>query len=122
MLGDLPSTSKVGHAMGKAKELPHWLGVVRKRFYSPHHALLVLTIIGLALVTLFPLRLLMPVASAYTLVWYAATNFAALKLRPEKRFLVAVAPRRRPGSGSSGSGSTARSWAQASSDAQPRRQ
>lgn len=86
MLGDLLSTSKVGHAMGKAKELPHWLGVVQKRFHSPHHALLVLTIIGVALVNLFPLRLLMPVASAFTLVWYASTNFAALKLRPEKRF------------------------------------
>ena len=76
--------------MGKAKELPHWLGVVHKRFHSPHHALLVLTIIGLALVNFFPLRFLMPVASAYTLVWYAATNFAALKLRPEKRFASSV--------------------------------
>src|SRR5206468_1331928 len=47
LLGDLLSTSRVGHAMGKAKELPHWLGVVHKRFHSPHHALLVLTIIGL---------------------------------------------------------------------------
>jgi len=90
MLGDLLSTSKVGHAMGTAKELPHWLGAVHKRFHSPHHALLVLTIIGLVLVNLFPLRLLMPVASAYTLVWYAATNFAALKLRPEKRFASSV--------------------------------
>ena len=90
MLGDLLSTSKVGHAMGKSKELPRWLGVVHRRFHSPHHALLVLTIIGLALVNLFPLRLLMPVASACTLVWYAATNFAALELRRDKRFAPAV--------------------------------
>lgn len=90
MLGDLLSTSKVGHAMGKAKELPRWLGVVHQRFHSPHHALLVLTIIGLALVNLFPLRLLMPVASACTLVWYAATNFAALELRQGKRFAWAI--------------------------------
>ena len=90
MLGDLLSTSKVGHAMGTAKELSHWLGVVHKRFHSPHHALLVLTIIGLALVNLFPMRLLMPVASAYTLVWYAATNFAALKLRQKQRFASAL--------------------------------
>jgi APA family basic amino acid/polyamine antiporter len=86
MLGDLLSTSKVGHAMGKAKELPAWLGVVQKHFHSPHHALLVLTIIGVALVSIFPLRRLMPVASAFTLVWYAATNFAALKLRQKQRF------------------------------------
>lgn len=86
MLGNLLFTSKLGHAMGKAKELPHWLGVVHKRFHTPYHALSVFTIIGLALVNLVPMRLLMPVASAFTLLWYAATNFAALRLRPEQRF------------------------------------
>ena len=86
MLGDLLSTSKVGHAMGNAKELPRWLGAVHHRF----QALLVLTIIGLTLVNLFPLRLLIPVASACTLVWYAATNFAALELQPDKRFAWAI--------------------------------
>src|SRR5438034_4910829 len=90
MLGDLLSTSKGGHAMGNAKELPRWLGAVHHRFHSPHLALLVLTIIGLALVNLFPLRLLMPVASACTLIWYAATNFAALELRQDKRFAWAI--------------------------------
>ncbi len=86
MLGDLLSTSKVGHAMGKAGELPRWLDAVHRRFGSPHHALAVLTIIGLALVNFFPMRMLMPAASACTLVWYAATNFAALELRPAQRF------------------------------------
>ena len=90
MLGDLLSTSKVGHAMGKAKELPHWLGVVHQRFHSPHHSLLALTTIGLVLVNVFPLRLLVPVASACTLVWYAATNFAALELRQNERFAWAI--------------------------------
>jgi APA family basic amino acid/polyamine antiporter len=85
MLGDLLSTSKVGHAMGKVKELPRWLDAVHRRFGSPHHVLAVLTIIGLALVNFFPMRMLMPVASACTLVWYAATNFAALELRPAQR-------------------------------------
>ena len=60
------------------------------RFHSPHLALLVLTIIGLTLVNLFPLRLLIPVASACTLVWYAATNFAALELQHDKRFAWAI--------------------------------
>src|SRR6266567_6561357 len=86
MLGDLLSTSKVGHAMGEAKELPHWLGAENTRFHSPHYALLVLTVIGLTLVNLFPLRILMPIASACTLIWYAATNFAALELRKGQRF------------------------------------
>ena len=86
MLGDLLSTSKVGHAMGKTRELPSWLGAENSRFHSPHYSLLVLTVIGLTLVNLFPLRILMPIASACTLVWYAATNFAALELRKGQRF------------------------------------
>src|SRR5258708_20203365 len=86
MLGDLLSTSKVGHAMGEARELPRLLGAENKRFHSPHYALLALTVIGLILVNLFPLRILMPVASACTLIWYAATNFAALELRKGQRF------------------------------------
>ena len=51
---------------------------------------MVLTVIGLGLVNLFPLRRLMPVASACTLVWYAATNFAALELRRSQRFAWAI--------------------------------
>lgn len=86
MLGDLLATSKVEHAMGEVHELPHWLAKTNKRFKSPHSALILLTIIGVLLVCLVPLRQLMPVASAGTLVWYAATNFAALQLNNEQRF------------------------------------
>lgn len=86
MLGDLLATSKVEHAMGKVHELPHWLAATNKRFKSPHNALLLLTIVGVVLVCVVPLRQLMPVASAGTLVWYAVTNFAALKLTEEQRF------------------------------------
>lgn len=86
MLGNLLLTSKLVHAMGKEKELPLWFGVVHKRFHGPYRALLVLSIIGLVLVNLVPMRLLIPMASSFTLVWYAATNFAALKLRMEQRF------------------------------------
>src|SRR5439155_5617138 len=42
MLGDLLSTSKVGHAMGRAGEIPRWLGAVHKRFASPHRAIVAL--------------------------------------------------------------------------------
>jgi len=85
MVGDLLATAKVEHAMGKVHELPHWLASLNKRFKSPHCALLTLTIVGVALVYLVPLRQLMPVASAGTLVWYATTNFAALKLNKKQR-------------------------------------
>jgi len=85
MVGDLLATARVEHAMGEVHELPHWLTAINKRFKSPHYALLTLTIIGVALIYLVPLRQLMPVASAGTLVWYAATNFAALKVNRKRR-------------------------------------
>lgn len=73
--------------MGKVHEIPHWLAATNKRFKSPHNALIILTLIGVVLVNLVSLRQLMPVASAGTLVWYAATNFAALKLNKRQRFV-----------------------------------
>ena len=85
-LGDLLSTSRVGHAMGQAHELPHWLAAMHKRFQSPHRVLMLLAVVSVALVNFVPLRQLLPVASACTLVWYAATNFAALKLEKKQRF------------------------------------
>lgn len=86
MLGDLVSTSRVGHAMGAKHELPRWLGALHERFKTPHRVLLLLAVVGIALIYLIPLRQLMPFASACTLVWYAATHLAAILLRPEKRF------------------------------------
>ena len=85
MVGDLLATAKVEHAMGEVHELPHWLACMNRRFKSPQCALLTLTAVGVALIYLVPLRQLMPVASAGTLVWYAATNFAALKLKKRQR-------------------------------------
>ncbi len=87
MLGDLLPTSKVAHAMGVENELPHWLGAMHKRFHSPYNSLIVLTIIGIALVVFVPIRNIMPLASAFTIMWYIATHFSALKLPKEKRFL-----------------------------------
>ncbi len=78
--------AKAGHSR-RAHELPRWLGALHRRFHSPHRVLLVLTIVAIALVNFVPLRELLPVASACTLVWYAATNFAAPKLGGRQRFL-----------------------------------
>ncbi len=87
MLGDLLPTSKVAHSMGTEKELPHQFGVLNKRFNSPQFSLLALIIIGIILVTLFPIRQLIPIASAFTLVWYIATHFSALKLPRKQHFI-----------------------------------
>lgn len=67
-------------------ELPKWLGVMHERFKSPQRVILALGIVGIVLVNVFPLRQLMPVASACTLIWYAATHYASLLLPREKRF------------------------------------
>lgn len=86
ILSDLLSTSKVGHAMGQERELPHWLGTIHKKFKSPQLVIILLTIVGLVLVNLVPLRRLVPVVSTFTLIWYAITHLSALNLNPEKRF------------------------------------
>lgn len=85
ILSDLMSTSKVGHAMGVERELPHWFGKVHKQLKSPQYMIFLLTIVALALVNLVPLRRLLPVASACTLIWYIATHLSALNLSREKR-------------------------------------
>lgn len=86
ILGDLMSTSKVGHSMGQEHELPHWFGTVHKRLKSPQYMILLLTIIGMILVNLVPLRRLVPMASTCTLIWYTITHLSALKLNKERRF------------------------------------
>ncbi len=86
ILGDMMSTSKVGHAMGQEHELTHWFGRVHKRFKSPQFVIILLTIVGLVLINLVPLRKLTTVASASTLFWYIITNLSALKLNKERRF------------------------------------
>jgi len=87
MLGDLLPASKVAHAMGTEKEFPEWLKKLHPRFQSPQNALLILTIIGILLVLFIPIRKLMPLAGAFTLIWYIATHFSALRLPKEKHFL-----------------------------------
>lgn len=86
MLGDLLATSKVEQTMGQVNELPQWLAVTNARFKSPHFALISLTVIGVVLVCFVPIRQLMPIASAGTLIWYGATNVSALLLPKNQRF------------------------------------
>jgi len=87
MLGDLLPTSKVTHAMGAEKELPARIGNTSRRFGSPVYSLILLTIIGVIFVIFVPIRSLIPLASAFTIIWYLATHYAALKLPREKRLL-----------------------------------
>ncbi len=85
MVGVLLAASRVALAMGKARELPRWLGVVHERFRTPHHSVAALGVASAVLVLFFDLRSLIEVASAFMLVWYLVTHYAALQLPPAKR-------------------------------------
>src|SRR5205814_978530 len=87
MMGDLMSTSRVALVMGEEKELPRWLGSIQSRFKSPDHALLVISLIAIALCISFNLRPLMGFTSACTLVWYGATHWSAIKIKTEHRLI-----------------------------------
>src|SRR5881409_3273028 len=65
MLGILLAASRVALAMGKAHELPGWLGAVHERFRTPHHSVAALGVASAVLVLFFDLRALIEVASAF---------------------------------------------------------
>ena len=85
MLGVLLTGSRVVLAMGKVHELPGWLARVHERFHTPVRSVVALGVASAALVLVFDLRPLIEVASAYMLVWYLVTHYAALQLPKSKR-------------------------------------
>ena len=85
LISDLLSVSRVGLAMGQAREMPQWLGELHPRFKVPRHAVLAIGLVTFALVLVFDLRQILPLASFYLLVWFAITHFSALQLKQEQR-------------------------------------
>src|SRR5947207_3643546 len=85
MLGVLLTGSRVVLAMGKVHELPGWLAQVHERLGTPVLSVVALGVASAALVLVFDLRPLIEVASAFMLVWYFVTHYAALALPKEKR-------------------------------------
>ena len=59
--------------MAEAHELPEWLGKVHPRYHVPRHAVLAIGLFVFAIVLVFDLREVLPVASFYLLVWFAIT-------------------------------------------------
>jgi APA family basic amino acid/polyamine antiporter len=84
-LGDLLTATRVALAMGKAHELPGWLGTVHPRFRSPHHAALALGLACAVPALLFNLRPVLEAANVFTLVWYGIVHVDALQLRKGQR-------------------------------------
>jgi basic amino acid/polyamine antiporter, APA family len=85
LVGDMLSVSRVGVAMGEAHELPKWLGELHPRFKVPRHAVLAIGLVTFAVVLVFDLRQILPLASFYLLVWFAVTHYCALQLKKEQR-------------------------------------
>ena len=67
------------------RELPAWLGKLHPRFHVPRHAVIAIGLITFGLVLVFDLRQILPLASAYLLVWFAITHYSALQLSAEQR-------------------------------------
>jgi APA family basic amino acid/polyamine antiporter len=86
LTGDLLSASRVGLAMGEARELPGWLGAVHPRFHIPNHTVLVIGSTCAVVSLLFDLRKVIPLTNVFTLIWYSVTNLCALRLRKSERF------------------------------------
>jgi len=85
LVSDLLSVSRVALAMGEASELPRWFGEIDPRFKVPRHAVLAIGMFVVAVVLVFDLRQVLPLASFYLLVWFAITHFSALQLKQEQR-------------------------------------
>jgi len=85
LVSDLLSVSRVALVMGEAHELPKWLGELHPRFKAPRHAVLAIGVFVFAVVLVFDLRQVLPLASFYLLVWFAITHYAALQLSKEHR-------------------------------------
>jgi len=85
LVSDLLSVSRVALAMGEARELPAWLGQVHPRYKVPRHAVLAIGVFVFAVVLVFDLRQVLPLASFYLLVWFAITHYSALQLKKGQR-------------------------------------
>src|SRR5438477_1134747 len=85
LVSDLLSSSRVALAMGEEHELPKWFGEVHPRYDVPRHAVLAIGLFVFAVVLLFDLREVLPLASFFLLVWFSITHFSALHLKKEQR-------------------------------------
>ncbi len=85
LVSDLLSSSRVALAMGEERELPKWFGEVHPRYHVPRHSVLAIGLFVFAIVLVFDLREVLPLASFYLLVWFAITHFSALHLKKQQR-------------------------------------
>ena len=85
--GDMLTATRVALAMGKARELPGWLGAVDSRSRSPRHAAIALGLVCSVAALFLDLRPVLAVASVFTLVWYSIVLLDALMLPTGQRLV-----------------------------------
>lgn len=85
LIGDMLAASRVAYTMGKAGEIPKWLGAIQPTHRVPRNAVLAIGLLVTGLVLFFDLRRLLAVASVFTLVWYIITHYSATRLSKQQR-------------------------------------
>jgi amino acid efflux transporter len=78
-------TSRLGFALGRAKQLPDWFAVLHPRWQTPHHSLAVIVfgfVVSTAASYVFDIRLpqVVPLLTSATIVTYLVTMAAGIKL------------------------------------------
>lgn len=85
LLNLIPGVSRTVLAMARRRELPGWFAVIDERRALPVRAELFVAVVTVVLVHTLSISSSIAVSGAAVLTYYALTNLAALRLRPDER-------------------------------------
>jgi APA family basic amino acid/polyamine antiporter len=89
LIGMMMAGSRLLYSFGRDRMLPAWLGQLNHR-KLPNHALLVLTIIGVVIGSMFPFAFLSQLVSAGTLIAFMFVSLGIYALRPREGKDIAI--------------------------------
>jgi APA family basic amino acid/polyamine antiporter len=85
LLTAILGVSRMAYSMARRKDMPQALAKLHGKFYTPYYSIWAVGILMAVLVLFFDLTGVVAVSTFGALFYYAFTNAAALKLKPEKR-------------------------------------
>jgi APA family basic amino acid/polyamine antiporter len=85
LLTAILGVSRMAFSMARRKDVPQALARLHGKFRTPYYSILAVGILMAVLVLFFDLTGVVAVSTFGALFYYALTNAAALKLKPEKR-------------------------------------
>jgi APA family basic amino acid/polyamine antiporter len=85
LLTAILGVSRMAYSMARRKDVPQHLAKLHGRFRTPYYSIWAVGILMSVLVLFFDLTGVVAVSTFGALFYYAFTNAAALKLKPEKR-------------------------------------